>query len=124
MTENERQEMLKDIRDGYIDVWDNMAIDELFESIEKEHLEVKQYRQVGTVGECRNYKYNARIAKVEKAGLVADVIARFAESLRYEHEFGGLDIFDAIEVATASTLASFRSTLTADAKEAEDEREM
>ncbi len=49
MTENNREEILKDIREGYIDAWDNLTIDELFETIEKEHNEIQQYRTIGTV---------------------------------------------------------------------------
>lgn len=56
MTENERKEMLKDIRDGYIDAWDNIAIDELFEQIEKEHIEIQQYRAIGAIEELQALK--------------------------------------------------------------------
>lgn len=56
MTEQNREEILKDIREGYIDEWDNMTIDELFETIEKEHEEIQQYRAIGTVEELRALK--------------------------------------------------------------------
>lgn len=56
MTENEREEMLKDIRDGYIEEWDNLSIDELFEEIKKEHEEIQQYREIGTVEEFKALK--------------------------------------------------------------------
>ena len=56
MTENNREEILKDIREGYIDVWDNLTIDELFETIKKEHNEIQQYRAIGTVEEFKDLK--------------------------------------------------------------------
>lgn len=56
MTENERQEILKDIKDGYIDAWDNLTINELFKQIEKEHEEIQQYRALGTVEELKTFK--------------------------------------------------------------------
>ena len=56
MTENVRKEMLKDIKDGYIDEWDNLAIDELFKQIEKEHEEIQQYRAIGTLEDMAFYK--------------------------------------------------------------------
>lgn len=49
MTESEREEILKDIKEGYIDDWDNLTIDELFKEIEKEHKEIQQFRAIGTV---------------------------------------------------------------------------
>lgn len=63
MTENVREEMLKDIRDGYIDAWDNLAIDELFETIEKEHEEIQAYRAIGTVEELQALKEKAEPKK-------------------------------------------------------------
>lgn len=54
MTESKREEILSDIRDGYIDEWDNLTIDELFKQIESEHKEIQQYRKIGTVEECEN----------------------------------------------------------------------
>ena len=56
MTKNVREEILKDIRDGYIDVWDNLAIDELFKQIEEEHREIQQYRAIGTVEDFKVLK--------------------------------------------------------------------
>ena len=50
MTEETRREMLKDIRDGYIDAWDNLAIDELFKEIEKDHEELKEYKKAEEKG--------------------------------------------------------------------------
>lgn len=65
--ENNREEILKDIRDGYVDVWDNMAIDELFEEIEKEHKEVQAYRAIDTVDELKALKEKSVAKKpVEK----------------------------------------------------------
>lgn len=57
MTESEREEILKDIKDGYIDDWDNLTIDELFKEIEKEHKEIQQYRAIGTVEEFSALKH-------------------------------------------------------------------
>lgn len=53
MTENEREQIIRDIRDGYIDEWDNLTIEELFATIEMEHKEVQKYRAIGTVEECK-----------------------------------------------------------------------
>ena len=60
MTEQNREEILKDIREGYIDEWDNVTIDELFETIEKEHEEIQQYRAIGTLEEFKALKENQR----------------------------------------------------------------
>ena len=61
----EREEMLKDIRDSYIDEWDNLAIDELFKEIGKKHLEIQQYQAIGTVEEFENLKKKqARIIEI------------------------------------------------------------
>lgn len=49
MMESKREEVLKDIRDGYIEEWDNLTIDELFKQIESEHKEIQQYKAIGTV---------------------------------------------------------------------------
>ena len=57
MTESEREEILKDIKDGYIDDWDNLTIDELFKEIEKEHKEIQQYRELGTTTEIIDQQY-------------------------------------------------------------------
>ena len=59
MTESEREEILSDIRDGYIEEWDNLTIDELFKQIESEHKEIQQYRAIGTVSEFRELKEKA-----------------------------------------------------------------
>ena len=64
ITENNRKEILKDIREGYIDLWGNLMINKLINEIEKEHEEVKQYRKIGTVEECRNYKHIFHMAEV------------------------------------------------------------
>ena len=63
MTESEREEILSDIRDGYIDEWDNLTIDELFKQIESEHKEIQQYRAIGTVSEFRELKEKATAKK-------------------------------------------------------------
>ena len=63
MTESKREEILSDIRDGYIDEWDNLTIDELFKQIESEHKEVQQYRAIGTVSEFRELKEKATAKK-------------------------------------------------------------
>lgn len=56
MTESKREEIISDIRDGYIDEWDNLTIKELFKQIENEHKEIQQYRAIGTVSEFRENK--------------------------------------------------------------------
>lgn len=68
MTENEREEILKDIRDGYIDAWDNLTIDELFKAIEKEHEEIQAYRAIGTVEELQALKEKAEPKKPRLIG--------------------------------------------------------
>lgn len=70
MTENKRQEMLKDIQGGYIDAWDNLAIEELFEDIEKEHSEIQQYRELGTVEELRSIKASMQ--------LLTDIVSEYS----------------------------------------------
>ena len=47
MTENKREEILKDMRGGYFDTYDGPTMDELYEQIEKEHKEIQQYRAIG-----------------------------------------------------------------------------
>ena len=64
MTESEREEILSDIREGYIDEWDNLTIDELFKQIESEHKEIQQYRAIGTVSDFRELKEKATAKKV------------------------------------------------------------
>ena len=66
MTENEREEILRDIRDGYIDEWDNLTIDELFKEIEKEHKEVQAYRAIGTVEDFKALKEKNEPKKVDE----------------------------------------------------------
>ena len=66
MTESEREEILSDIRDGYIEEWDNLTIDELFKQIESEHKEIQQYRAIGTVSEFRELKEKATAKKPKK----------------------------------------------------------
>lgn len=56
MTEDITLEMINDIRAGYIDVWDDLTIDELFKTIEKEHAEIQQYRTIGTIEELEAMK--------------------------------------------------------------------
>ena len=43
MTEIERKEILKDIREGFIEEWEESIIDEMFETIDLEHEEVKKH---------------------------------------------------------------------------------
>ena len=77
MTENVIQEMLKDIQDGYIDAWDNLAIEELFKEIDKEHKEIQQYRAIGTVEQLKTmfdgfWKLKDLCEEYEKYGLPED----------------------------------------------------
>ncbi|MBR6538090.1 MAG: hypothetical protein IKT67_12915 [Lachnospiraceae bacterium] len=96
MTESEREEILSDIRDGYIDEWDNLTIDELFKQIESEHKEIQQYRAIGTVSEFRELK--------EKK-YDCDIKHLFGECSYAETGcsdcIGKLKIKDALEKATA-----------------------
>ena len=80
MTESERGEILKDIKDGYIDDWDNLTIDELFKEIEKEHKEIQQYRAIGTVEELKELKYNGAFSGIE----LANIAASLAELQKYQ----------------------------------------
>ena len=86
MTENERQEILKDIKDGYIDAWDNLVIDELFEQIEREHEEIQQYRELGTAEEILKVLNNQRT-----------IIATQHETLRQYRAIGTIDEFKALK---------------------------
>ena len=84
MTEDERQEILNDIKDGYIDAWDNLTIDKLFKQIEKEHEEIQQYRAIGTVegyelaiqSSIENYnlyrEYKAKVQDFEAIGTIEE----------------------------------------------------
>ena len=56
MTENQREEIIKDMKDGYFNVYDGSTMDDLFEQIEREHKEVQQYRIIGTVEEFKKLK--------------------------------------------------------------------
>lgn len=72
MMESKREEILSDIRDGYIDEWDNLTIDELFKQIESEHNEIQQYRAIGTVSEFRELKEKATAKKPKMIGYRKD----------------------------------------------------
>lgn len=84
MTENERQAVLRDIRYGYMDVWDSLIMDELFKQIEEEHKEIQQYKAIGSAEgyerainlSIENYKlyreYKAKVQKFEAIGTLEE----------------------------------------------------
>ena len=89
MTEDVREEMLKDIKDGYVDAWDNLTINELFEQIEREHNEIQQYRAIGTVEEFKALK-EKNVAKKGKTNkyLVGDRVVYIGNSLDFKGKMG------------------------------------
>jgi len=85
MTENERQAVLRDIRYGYMDVWDSLIMDELFKQIEEEHKEIQQYKAIGSAEgyerainlSIENYKlyreYKAKVQEFEAIGTIEEL---------------------------------------------------
>ena len=47
MTEQKREEIMASVRDGYIEDYDRVTLDNLFKQIEKEHKEIQEYRAIG-----------------------------------------------------------------------------
>lgn len=79
MTENKREEILKDMRDGYFDTYDEPTMNEFYEQIEKEHKEIQQYRAVGTIEEFRKLKNLFGNSSIELSDIVRKILKEYPE---------------------------------------------